>query len=330
MGSSTVNAMGGCRLNPRGLHLGHYLGCFSHLDSLEFDKYFFVIRDVEWYGITGASAIEAAVLNFVADSIAASPGSTYCLPVRQSVLLRQATNLTLLVGNNLTATQLFNAHAKWRRLKQGDSHGLSSADLRFPIDSFVSYLGLGSKFICMNDDNARFVDAGARLARRLKNRYPGLSFPIPELHSGQVPRVNGHDYEKMALGAKNFLMLNSDKQEVQDFVDRIFQKSHFFQKFPAHMAQYAAEVGEFVMPQQYLPYTYSLVFGGSAFEPFLAARINERRSELLSLAMDFVDRFRARRFAVNEKACFARLAEGEAVASEVVARLESEVVEHAF
>lgn len=104
MGGSIANAMGGCRLNPRGLHLGHYLGCFSHLENLQFDKYFFVVRDVEWYGMASRSAIEASVLNFVADSIAASPVSTHCLPVRQSVLLRQATNLTLLVGNNLTAT----------------------------------------------------------------------------------------------------------------------------------------------------------------------------------------------------------------------------------
>jgi tryptophanyl-tRNA synthetase len=330
MDTSPANAMGGCRLNPLGLHLGHHLGCFSHIKNLGFDQYFFVIRDIEWIGSVDKALFVSSIINMTKDALAAMPIGIDCFVVRQSFLQQEAKKLSLCLQNNLTATQLFNTHAIWRKLKVGQTNGITTSNLLFPLDSFLSYAALQARFICMNDDNARFVESGARLIRKILRKSATMPLQIPELHSGSIPKILGHNYSKMAFGADNYLLLNSNPIEIDNYVEKLFRKSYFFRKFPEKLRQYEHEVGHFVMPDEFLPYTYSSIFSSEPFPSFSASEIPVYRDKLRQMSHEFFHLFHDRRAKISETAARAALASGQQNAAILIAKIENFLSEQSF
>jgi len=290
--------MGGARLTDSGLHFGHYLGCLSHLHSLRYRNYVFVVRDNEFRYRFGQAETHFAFTDFAADVLAACPGAQIHV-VRQTDLILASPRLRTFLTHLITANQLFNAHAERGALMDGKRTNLSVAQLEFPIDSVCSYVGLQSRFICMNDDNIRFVNFGAEVTRRLNNAVPSATFPIPELRTGMPSRILGPDYQKMAFARGNVLNFRDTDKGINSFVDRLFRKSAFFSAFPSEHSRFEASPKTYRFDQRFLPFSYlrafDLVSAADLSAGMVMGDFNDRKRILLSAILNLFQSWREAR-----------------------------------
>lgn len=254
------NAMGGCRLTDQGLHFGHFLGCLSRLGALAYSHYFFVIGDSQYVFMHGEESAETCVIEFAGDVLACSAGHDV-LVVRQTQVLSSARHVREFVCHFATANRLFNTHSERHHLTRGLQTRLTVAQLLFPIDTATTYVALGARQVCMNDDNTRFVGFGAHLARLMNNAFAHGELSVPTLVTGDPPHINGWNYQKMSIRNQNALFYRSTDAQLESLLARLFRKSPFFKAYEKEHSVFIENPRQYRFDRRFLPYSFLFALG---------------------------------------------------------------------
>lgn len=218
----------GARLSNKGLHLGHYLGCFTPLNNITEDyEFYFVINDVSNLKLKTEDK-EDSLVNMVGDILSIETPKNIRIFLQSDILKHQSD-----FYNNLqkitTFNQLIATHPHKKEIKTGTSQ-LTVLDYLFPLRDAVVYLSLETDFVLMNDDNARIIDFTRRIAQKINNLVNSsngeLLLKTPFLKTGFIPRLLGSDYKKMCNGNNNAIYLTESPKNLKIKVEKLFNTKY--------------------------------------------------------------------------------------------------------
>lgn len=213
--------VGGCRLSPGGLHLGHYYGSFHGLEQYDPQNYFFVISDC-----TDASrkSRSSGLIDMLVDLRALAEGLPFRVHiVRESALRDELVPIFIGSLQRCSRSELFQVHPGVAGGTRSKSTGTVD-QLLFPIHQASYLIGLDCDLACYNDDNSRFVDLARRISRRFQ--HSGMTTGAgPHLVSREPPRLLGSDLRRMAKGYGNTLPLSATPKMVRRFAERLVGKA---------------------------------------------------------------------------------------------------------
>jgi tryptophanyl-tRNA synthetase len=249
----SLNLMGGARLEPDGLHLGHYLGCLTPLDEFtRGERYFFVIRDrgaAQW---SRQAPLAREDLRSMLLDLLSTPYSNRIWPILQSSLQPLYAPLQDVAANLVTLTQMENVHPKKREIKLQNS-SIALSDFLFPLESACTYFSLDASYVLMNDDNKRFVAFAQRLAKKLNNWVGYSLMRIPELRHGSPPRLLGFNYRKMCKANGNCIMLSDADAVLDRKIDNLMSRRFLFKVYPEVAEDYAHLGRSWLFPGHFVP-----------------------------------------------------------------------------
>lgn len=315
----------GARLTPGGLHLGHYVGCFSSMTDDD-DGAIFVIGDRAAEG--QQAALTTSTLVAMLADIGALDGRVRV--VLQSHLHASYEELLHRVEAMVTFRQLQATHPAKRRIRAGDFDASVKAFL-FPLDSACTYLVLDADVVMMNDDNQRIVALAQRLAKRINGLPSRGVVRVPRLVHGKEPRIVGYNYKKMSKGNGNAIFFADDDQTLAKKIEDLLSLKYFLRGDPMSRVAYASAPAAFVLPQTYAPFVLLRALGYTLDESTrkrlqLVSGRAELRSLLTAAIRSIIVPVRARSTELRN-APTALLAQLEAETEQVCARARRRVAE---
>lgn len=219
----------GVRLSNKGLHLGHYLGCFTPLTYFSpHYVYYFVINDVSNVELNKLDK-EDLLIDMVGDILSVDTPKNIRIFLQSDILMYQS-DFYSKIQKITTFNQLVAVHPHSKGIKTGNS-GLTVLDFLFPIRDAVVFLALEADYVLMNDDNSRIIDFTRKTSNKLNNilssnRETRL-FKTPYLKTGVYPRLLGYDYRKMCNGYDNAIYLTEDPQLLKVKVEKLVNTKYF-------------------------------------------------------------------------------------------------------
>ncbi len=255
----TTNLMSGLRLSPKGLHLGHYLGCLTPLNHYNNDeKLYFVIRD------KGADISNPLGQNYrnlldILIDLSSTQYSNRIMFVLQSKLQPYYTPIISFLQDITTIKQLSNIHPHRKKIKT-NSYNLSVRDYLFPIESISTYYILNADRILMNDDNLSVVKFAYSINKKIANILGENIFTSPILIHGIYPRLLGYNYEKVSKSNQNAIFLSDDPNILDHKLAKILSFKHLFKLSPQLSIQRSELRENFSLPDSYLPFIYLRIF----------------------------------------------------------------------
>lgn len=236
--------MGACRLSGGGLHLGHLNGCFlPRAAPTSPTSYVFVVADS---AVASQHRTEPAVLcELLQDIYACEPYVDSLSVVFESEARIALAPLVGVLQEWVTTAQIDRVHPGLARqlATTGQRPSVAIEIYLFPMYQAAYLLGLGTRYVYMNDDNRPFVDLARRLAGRLE-RDAGVRLPTPRLASGPAARVFGPDYRRMAKGNHNCLRVAASHGEVRRYMRKLVR------------ARNSPRLPKSTLPDSFLPFVY--------------------------------------------------------------------------
>jgi len=212
----------GVRLSNKGLHLGHYLGCFTPLSNFTEDyDFYFIINDVSNLELNTKDK-EDTLINMVEDILSIETPKNIRIFL-QSDILKHQSDFYSKIQKITSFNQLIAANPHNKIIKTGKSQ-LSVLDYLFPIRDTVVYLSLETDIVLMNDDNSRIIDFSRRVSQKINNlmnmgnNHPKLKQPY--LKTGFIPRLLGFDYRKMCNRNNNAIYLTESPEILKNKINK--------------------------------------------------------------------------------------------------------------
>ncbi len=294
--SSVERLLSGARLSAGGLHLGHYLGCFSSISRFvgKADACFFIILDRCAYPL-GVDIRECHLLSeMVADIVAIqSP-----IPVYIALESRMHDFIVPIADSlaaTVTLTQLQNVHPSKKWIKAGHRN-VRIADLLFPIQIAALYAVMNCNYLIANDDSQRFVKFAKTLFHKVHNEHPAFLAKAPTLVHGIEPRLIGWNYRKMSKGNNNAIFLSDADAVIHTKIEQLFDYRQLRRAFPEKVQLSGAS---FNVPSEFAPFSFLKAFMPER-EDLIAAcseptKHNLVKSELFNVLSKLIEPIRERR-----------------------------------
>ncbi len=254
-----TNLLSGLRLSPKGLHLGHYLGCLTPLNHFKNDeKLFFVIRD-KGVDISNPSSQNYRNLLDILIDLYSTQYSNRIVFVLQSKLQPYYSPIVSFLQDIITIKQLINIHPHRKKIKT-NSYNLSVRDFLFPIESISTYYILNADRILMNDDNLSVVKFAYSMNKRITNIFGKNIFTSPILLHGVFHRLLGYNYKKVSKANQNAIFFSDETDILDHKLSKILSFKYLFKLNPQLSIERSELRENFTLPDSYLPFIYLRVF----------------------------------------------------------------------
>lgn len=249
--------LSGARLTAGGLHLGHYLGCFTSFGRFvgKADACFFIVLDRYDYPLGTDIRKCKRLFEMVADIVSIqSPLPVYV--VLESQIHNCVAPIAEWLNAKVTLTQLQNVHPskKWIKASQ---RNVRIADFLFPIQIAALYAVMDCNYLLANDDSRRFVQFAKTLFRKVHNECPDFSAKAPALVHGIEPRLTGWNYRKMSKGNNNAMFLSDTNAVIGEKIEQLFDYRQLKRAFPEKVNLSGAT---FNIPPEFAPFSFLKAF----------------------------------------------------------------------
>lgn len=257
----TLCLVGGARLSPGGLHLGHLVGSFLPLlDFADPTEYFFVIKDTEPLVRHDPAVRQQLLIDTVADSLSV-PFSDRIMVTTASDILLNSYYLYSHILDVVSYNSLVTAHFRKQQLREQQSQE-SIKNFLFPIDEAAVLLGLRADYFLSNDDNIRLVRFARDIVRKSKRRGVEAISNLPELrHHSKLSRLLGPGYDRMCKANKNTIRTTEPVAELRQKVHTLTSWKQYFERNADALADFKDSPSRFVFGENYLPFVYLNLFG---------------------------------------------------------------------
>ena len=247
-----VVVLSGARLGQKGLHLGHFLGCFQPIITGRIEKYseyFFVIFDEEKSEIS-----ESDIWHYIAEIYAVA--KVFKLKnihvVFEDDLVEKFYLIRTIIEKQTTCNQLFNSY----RIEFTHARTIFSnrrvADMLFPLNQAALNIAFNASYICMNDDNLRIIEFSRDTNKKIIRICGDIALNMPELVTGEIPHLLGYNYKKMCNGNENAIYLDDSTEVIERKVHQLFNHKRYFQAYPEEYEKFK-KTDSYQYSEKYLP-----------------------------------------------------------------------------
>lgn len=244
------NVVSGARISSGGLHLGHFLGCIQPLitSKEKIENYIFVLNSCD--KILNKNTLVEMLLDLYA--IRNRYGLSNFHVIIDEEYLTEYDDLLKLLRNEVSLKELLKVYPRISDCSYIDA---TVEDFLFPLKQAMSYYIFDADTVFLNNDNLRFVEFSAKIAKKINKSEKANILCCPKLITGKEPRLLGYNYLKMCKKNNNSIFLSDDVNVLKKKIYKLFDMAQLFEKYPDELVNFKENI-PYMLPKSFLPFQY--------------------------------------------------------------------------